>query len=202
MVSTRVRRAAAPQQTVTRPVIPARDWGWAALAGLELNLPTGPGDKFAIAATWASGALGYVFTSGVQNLSAYGVGGANGVSVGQVSFAAIADAVYGNNAGSSTDMQLVDGWSIYAGLKHNWSPNLFSTLYGGYGATDWGTSTRNLACTGSTAVAAPSFCSPDAAFMQIGSLTEWQPVKNFTVGLDIIYKRSTPERSVARPTSL
>ncbi|MBI4276053.1 MAG: porin [Rhizobiales bacterium] len=171
---------------------PDREWGWAALAGLELNLPTGPGDKFTIAATYASGALGYVVTTGVSTgpgsngaISAFGTGGANGVSAGQFAYLPWADGIYG----VSGDIEKIDGWSVYAGLKHGWSPNLFSTLYGGYLEFDWGSTGRNLYCTGTRTGTPVATCDPDGSFWQVGSLTQWEPVKNFTVGLDIIYNK-------------
>ncbi len=161
---------------------PDREWGWAVSAGLQLNLPTGPGDLFAISTSWATGALGYI--SAVGNFTSFGTGGRNGIYAGSVALIPIAEAIYG----TAGDAELVDGWNIYAGLKHNWSTNLWSSLYGGYMAISWDGAARNLYCTGSK-TATLTGCDPSGEYWQLGSLTQWEPVKNFTIGLEIMYTK-------------
>jgi hypothetical protein len=172
---------------------PDREWGWAAIAGLELNLPTGPGDKFTIAATWADGALGYVITTGqstgaVSNgaMSAFGTGGGNGIAAGTVAYAPWADGIYGT---SGSKIETIEGWSIYAGFLHKWTPNLNTSVYGGRMEIDWGSTATNLYCTGTPGGSPAAGCNPDWSFWQIGTRTEWSPVANFTVGLEVIYNK-------------
>jgi hypothetical protein len=163
---------------------PDREWGWAALAGIELNLPTGPGDKFAIAATWADGALGYTSTNGVQSMGMFGTGGSNGQSIASVALGPIVDGIYATGG----QIETIEAWSIYAALNHKWTPNLQTSLYGGYMEIDWGTTATNLYCSGSASTSVAG-CNPDFSYWQAGSRTEWSPVANFTVGLDIMYTK-------------
>ena len=89
--------------------------GWAALAGVKINLPMlGEGDAIALQGTYGQGALGYVL-SGWQG----------GSAVSTRDF-------YVNGTGIDQST----GYALYAGLTHNFNKKVYATLAGGFAAYD------------------------------------------------------------------
>ena len=160
---------------------PGSKWGWAAQAGLILNLPTAKGDALYLQAAYGEGAMGYVSGQGFATAQWY----SSNTSVGGMW---VADAVYGGALG--TTVELTKGWSILAAIQHYWQPNLRTSLYGGYMAFDYSAAAN--AAIGATAAgvgAAVANNNADSAMWQIGSRTVWNPVTNLDVGLDVMYTR-------------
>jgi hypothetical protein len=159
---------------------PDNEWGWAVAAGLSLNIPGMPGDRFGVQATWASGATGYNTNSGFWTI----YDGNNSAG-----FARAYDGVF--NTGTS--IELVDSWSVVAGYQHIWNPQWRSAWYGGYVEVDYNGTATALICAapGATpAIAAfGAFCNPDYSFYQIGSRTQWNPVPLLDIGLDVLYTK-------------
>ncbi len=112
---------------------PDDKWGWAISGGFLLkNLPTGPGDKFSVDATYTEGAPKYIIGGTVGNSYAFygsGNGGYQGFAAG-----ALFDAVYGP---SGTDLQLTKVWGVRASFLHNWTPNWETGVFGGYTNVDY-----------------------------------------------------------------
>ncbi|HZD88966.1 MAG TPA: porin [Pseudolabrys sp.] len=141
--------------------------GWAAGAGLKVNLPWGHGDNVSMQAAYAKGALSYSMAltgrAGGVNVSE------NGTDFGYMN---LDDAV---NTGTS--LELTESWSVVAGLMHHWNPEWNTSLYGGYGEVNFN----------GASAAALGLGSPDWNFGQIASRTAWTPVKNLTFSVDLIY---------------
>ncbi|MER2607210.1 MAG: porin [Siculibacillus sp.] len=90
--------------------------GYAVGAGVKVNLPMlAAGDQLALQAVYGKGALGYVFGSSRPT--------------GAPAWVDFFDDGAGNISQSSA-------WSIAAGLTHNWSKTLGSTLAGSYASYD------------------------------------------------------------------
>jgi hypothetical protein len=168
--------------TTTTTGHPGEVLGWAAGAGAEFKLPTfGQGDKVGVQFVYSEGAAGYAaFSHSTAGL--YGSG--NSVAVGWLS-----DGVYTN--GSS--VELTTAWSVVAGYEHNWSPNFQTSLYGALLQVDYNQKATSYFCVaGTTGVAQTAFsglsnCNPDYSVWYVGTRTQWKPVKNLSLGVDVMY---------------
>jgi hypothetical protein len=160
---------------------PADAWGWAAGAGLRVNLPS-PGDSFDVQAQYCRGASGRCIISSSARLAdqAFGL-----VSGGTIGLAWVDDAFLANSAATgATQLQLPAAWNIYAAIQHYWVSSLRTSLYGGY--VDYRANSSAV----DVLVCAPNKFAAgcaDWAAWQIGSRTLWNPVRNLDVGVDVQY---------------
>lgn len=191
---------------------PGDKWGGAISAGLELNLANwgwSKGDSFAIQSQYCVGdSESCVNNSGARQADLFW-GRKNG---GNIGLAWVDDAYFANTAAGvfapnaiQTGLQLPTAWNIWAAVQHYWTPELRTSLYGGYlefkansSAVDasfcaplhaGGTITNGGVIKGSSAVSA-SGCT-DWATWAIGSRTIWNPTKNLDIGVDVLYSRLT-----------
>ena len=167
---------------------PEDKWGFAISGGLLLkNLPTGPGDKFSVDATYTEGAPKYVIGGTVGNsFSQFG----GGSDLGYQSFAsgALFDGVFTNGG----ETQLTKVWGVRASYLHNWSPNWETGVFGGYTHVDY-----NATATAAIQAALPAIglsagraaYNPDFNIWQIGTRTAWTPVQNLTFSAEVLYSR-------------
>jgi hypothetical protein len=175
--------------------------GGAVLAGLQLkNLPTGPGDKFSLDATWSKGATKYVI-GGVtgNNFDIFGPGSSALGGYQTFAVAQMFDAVYG----TGSQLELTTAWGVRATFVHNWSPNWETGVFGSYSKVDYNTNASLGICAAqaravaglvnAAGVAASQgngySCNPDFAIFQIGTQTAWTPVKNLTFRVEAMYSR-------------
>jgi Porin subfamily len=108
---------------------PADAWGWAAGAGLRVNLPS-PGDSFDVQAQYCRGWSGRCIINSSSRLADQAFGLVSGRTIG---LAWVDDAFMANSAATgATQLQLPAAWNIYAGIQHYWVPSLRTSLYGGY----------------------------------------------------------------------
>jgi hypothetical protein len=160
---------------------PADAWGWAAGAGLRVNLPS-PGDSFDVQAQYCRGWSGRCIINSSSRLADQTFGLVNGGTIG---LAWVDDAFMANSAVTgATQLQLPVAWNIYAGIQHYWVPNLRTSLYGGY------VNYRAESSAVDALVCAPNRFGPgcaDWAAWQIGSRTLWNPVRSLDVGVDVQY---------------
>ena len=157
---------------------PGDEVGWAAGAGVKVNLPWGKGDSFAVQGTYSEGALRYVGSG----LAGFGLWSGNSVALGWV-----ADAVYSPVVGSA--LQLTTGWSVVAGIDHHWDPHWKTSLYGTYGDISYNGAATTLFNLAICATAACAAIGPDFQFWQIGSRTVWTPVQNLDLSVDVMYNQ-------------
>src|SRR2546421_8155198 len=177
-------------------------YGWAAMAGIVLNIPWNKGDKFWVEGTIAEGASGYVGWSGsiVGTVNQYGrFNGAN------VAAAWALDSIFGTlvSTNGATAQQLTRFWSLAAAFEHYWTPALRTDLFGSYTAADFNDVATTLFCsspqspvrrlaapntplTGATVVAG---CNPDFNLWNAGIRTIWNPAPQFDIGLEVMYTR-------------
>ena len=161
---------------------PNDEVGWAIGGGLNLNVPWAQGDTFSVQAAYTQGALAYV-AQGLAGGSALG----NGLAVfnGQnVALGYATDGVYGPTG----SIELTSAWSVYAGIQHYWTPNLRTSLYGGYLALMYNANATALIC-GDLPGAHTGACNADWQMFQIGSRTVFNPVANLDLSVDILYNR-------------
>jgi hypothetical protein len=175
---------------------PSDQWGWAAGAGLKLNLPMiTQGDWFQAQVNVTQGALGYAFFS---QKSDWGM--TNGA---QEAFGVLSDCVYGGTlavAASQTGCQKTSAWGFNAGFEHYWTPSVHESFYGDYYQVNYGTSANAMLCafagggnglqngTGGTAATATPGCNNNWSTFGVGSRLQWDVTKSFYLGVEVLYE--------------
>ena len=147
--------------------------GWAASVGGLLRIPGLPGDTFGFQFAYAEGATDFVTAN-------YGTGTFFLTKDNKTGTGFVYDGV----ATSATNVDLVTAWGIEAGFEHNWSKTLKTSIAGGYVQLDY-TSASSLAICGAALFALG--CRADNGVWNVGSRTQWSPVRNFSLALDVMY---------------
>jgi hypothetical protein len=171
---------------------PANAYGWAVGGAFLINLPnfgsrsdvnSQPNvDQFGLQATVGKGALGYT-TDGV---------GPWALAKGNTSISAAwgVDGIYG----TGTNVELTNSWSVYAAYQHLWTPNWRTSIYADYLAVNYDGPATSLIC-GPAGTGAMGFtltsggCNPNFKVWQVGTRTQWNPVSQLDVGVDVLYSR-------------
>jgi hypothetical protein len=179
--------------------------GWAVTTGFVLNLPMiAPGDRLSAGVVYSKGAVGYAaVTPSGSFLNKF-----EGNSVG---FGFWEDGIYEggvtpgacNPAAGCGDIQLTTAFSVSAAFEHLWTPSLKTSLYGSYVSVSHNDAGAFLICNSGTTSAtntgsgsvftagipAATGCDPDWSAWNIGSRTQWEPVKGLIMGVDVIYNK-------------
>jgi hypothetical protein len=182
---------------------PADKWGWAAMAGIVVNLPWAKGDQFWVEGAYTVGAPAY--TGWNQNGQYSSFVRFNG---GTVAAAWALDAVFANVVGpgaaglNGSGLELTTVWTIAAAIQHYWTPALRTSLFGAYTATDFNTNANNIMCASpngpvrTAAGATPNYatgpvngCNFDFNVWAIGTRTIWNPVPNLDIGVEVVYTK-------------
>lgn len=156
---------------------PNDDWGWAVLAGIRFDIAETT--TIYVEGAYADGALGYL-----------GFGASNGVNGFAAGLATNADEDFvGFGTGSSVDVtgESISGWYVGGGIRHFWTPAVFTSLVGSYGETDKYTAFVS------------NFLGTDDGFTVIDGKTKvyslaanigWRPVKGlqFVLQYDRVYE--------------
>jgi len=186
---------------------PDDKWGWAAMAGLELNLDRflpwfGKGDSFSVQGQYCVGAsLDCYYNSGTRLSDvAWSLINVNKIGLGWVD-----DGYFANSpATGRTELQLSTNWNVIAAIQHFWWPELRTSLYGGYADYKANSSAVDTeVCqalnnhtflannhTGITLLNGSQVSNTgcaDWAAWSAGSRTLWNPVKNLDIGVDVLY---------------
>jgi hypothetical protein len=185
----------------SRFIAPNDAWGWAAMAGIVINLPWAKGDKFYVEGTVSEGNGSYVgWSNSVGTTNTYGrFNGAN------VAAAWAIDSIFGTlvSTNGATGQQLTRFWSINGALEHYWTPALRTSVFGSYTAADFNATATTLFCsspqspvrnrlapnTPLTGAAAVPGCDPDFNVWAVGTRTIWNPAPQFDIGLEVMYTR-------------
>jgi hypothetical protein len=175
---------------------PVDKLGWAVAVGGMLNLPGG--DQAGANFVYAKGASGYAMGPAI-NHQIYDA--STSVGVGWTS-----DGIFE----SGLDIELTEAWSINAAYQHIWAnPKWRTSVYGGYAAIRYNDAAKRIilshlpGAAGSTPCGVPvggavwppigitagtgNSCDPDWSFYQIGSRTQWNPVPQLDIGIDVFY---------------
>jgi hypothetical protein len=176
---------------------PDNAFGWAAMAGIVINLPWNKGDKFWVEGAYTQGAASYVgWSATVGTTSTYQRVGGNSLMA-----AWALDSVFGclgPGLTNCTNQQLTTYWTIAAALEHYWTPALRSDLFASYTAADFNGTATTLFCTSAAspvktlAGGTPTTtvgCNPDFGVFNAGLRTIWNPAPQFDIGLEVMYTR-------------
>jgi hypothetical protein len=168
---------------------PADAYGWAATVGAQFNIPTvtgRPDDTWGFEFRVGDGTPGFMTNSPFWQMYR------NSNSVG---VAWVPDAVFD---GTGTEVQLTRAWSVGAAYQHFWNRKWRTSWYGGYVSVDFNDTATGMICA-NRATGIPLFgaqaqpigfnCNPDFSFYQVGSRTQWNPVPQLDIGVDLLYTK-------------
>ena len=139
-------------------------------------------------AVYTDGASRYNFQSLFPtSISMFG-GTNNPLAYQSLGFASINDAVFVNGS----NLETVKTWGFRGGFTHNWDPYWASSIYGAYGAVQYGGLAKTAICgvggvggTARTTLGLTGNCNPDFNIAVIGGTIVWTPVKNLAFTLDV-----------------
>jgi hypothetical protein len=166
---------------------PDDKFGWAFAGSALFNNPFGlSGDSVGFIAAFSRGAAGYATANGGIK-EVFG----SGNSVG---FGVITDGVYANNG----QIQLTDVWSVTGAYEHLWNPMWRTSVYGGIVGVSYNDEAKNTLCASTgpaaalvknAAIGGIQFdnCSPNFSYSLVGTRTQWNPVQDLSVGLDLTW---------------
>jgi hypothetical protein len=171
---------------------PDNAFGWAVNGAILINLPSFGAtsnvnsqpnvDQFKAQVAYGKGAVGYV-TNATNTSTLYGSN--NTLAAGWA-----VDGLY--SAANGANVELTTAWAAMAGYQHIWTPNWRTSVYGGYLNVSYDGAAQTIL--GSSP--AGWFCSPactsgkiDPSFSiwQAGTRTQWNPVSQLDVGVDVLY---------------
>jgi hypothetical protein len=156
---------------------PDTEYGFAVSGTAHVNLPfLAPGDAAWIAATYTRGATAYV--SGGNAPLASSPFSELSPRFGFVD--AFINPVNG-------DIELTDAWSIAGGLRHYWTPQLRSNLFGSYLRVEFGGNAGGVDPATGFATGLSDFNE-----WRIGANVFWQPVSGLDLGVEVIYANLDP----------
>jgi len=176
---------------------PDDKWGWAGQLALSIkNIPTGPGDTINVQGVYTDGATRY----NIQDLSQAG-------SMTYFSGTNVAGAYQSIGLGVAPDsvfvtggqQQLVQTWGMRGAFVHNWNPYWNTSIYGAYAQIMYNSTAKTAICGPAGNGVGGSFgavfgtagltsCNPDYNIAQIGTQTQWTPVKNLTFTADLTWQ--------------
>ena len=163
---------------------PDTDYGFAVAASAGFNLPAlAPGDALWFSATYADGALAYLDggNSGTIISPRTEFGGGN---IG------LADAYVNTLTG---DIKTGRGWAIAGGLRHYWTPQVRSNLFGSYMRVNYSGGSSFVNAVGATVGL------PDFSEYRVGANVFWQPVSGLDLGVEVIYANVDPRGRIGVP---
>ena len=176
---------------------PDDKWGWAGALALSIkNIPTGPGDTINVQGVYTNGATRY----NIQDLSGAGAftyfGNTSVPGAYQsIGFGIAPDSVFV----SGGSQQLITTYGVRGAYVHNWNPYWNTSVYGAWAQVNYNSTAKGYICgPGGTGVGGSfgvligatsnlTSCNPDYSIAQIGTQTQWTPVKNLTFSADFTY---------------
>lgn len=166
---------------VNRVGLPVNDrdtkYGFAVKGAVKLNLPMiAPGDEFWAEVAYSEGALGYI--------------GANNYGFHQNINVPIADATMNANG----NIKLTRGWSAMVDFLHYWTPSIRQNVFASYMKIDYNHSAYGTAYTDSLGTYNVGFV-PTTEW-RVGTNLIWSPIKNFDIGVEVLYSRVDPKGRV------
>ena len=107
----------------------------------------------------------------------------------------------------TASQQLTSAYGAYLAFEHKWNSEWRTSIFGGGHYLDYNATANALLCSkyapgavgspGTLAFAPGQTCDMDMLTWQAGSRTIWAPVKDLTMGLEVIYSRLEPRNDGA-----
>jgi hypothetical protein len=175
---------------------PSDKYGWAVAGGAKFNLQGG--DALGFNVCYTQGAPGFC-----TNNNFFQVYNSNtSVALGWV-----ADGIFTGTAAGGSQVELTTAWSALAFYEHIWNPKWRTAVGGGYVNVDYNANATtailqktlgaaaacNVAAVGAATttftLTAGNGCNPDVSFWEAYMRTQWNPVAQLDIGLEILYSR-------------
>lgn len=151
-------------------------YGWAVKGGVKLDLPMiAPGDELWVEGAYSQGALSYI-------------GG--DYKFHPNTAIAIVD-VYGN--ADSSIRKKTRGWSAMVDFLHYWTSSIRQNVFASYMKVDYDRFAYNTKYL--QGVAYNNGLVPTSEW-RVGTNLIWSPIKNFDIGAEVLYSRTTPKGRV------
>jgi hypothetical protein len=176
---------------------PESKLGFAVTTGFILNLPMiAPGDRLSAGVVYSEGAIGYASVTpsgGVWNRfdgAEFGTGfWEDAIYEGGVTAAGCPATI-----GGCGKIQLTTAWSASIAFEHLWTPSLKTSWYGSYIDVSHNEAGNFLICNSAGGVFTPGLpaatgCNADWSSWNVGTRTQWEPVKGLVMGIDVIYNK-------------
>jgi hypothetical protein len=181
---------------------PEDETGFAVTGGFIFNLPMiARGDRFSAQAVYSEGAIKYAAVTPTSN------GSAIGRQTDSVGFGYLFDALFTVPAGATAgNLELTTAWSFSAAFEHFWTPALRTSIYGSYIDVSYSGNARAALCAGGGPFGGVgggnvAGCNPDFSAWNIGSRTQWEPVRGLIMGVDVIYNHLNSARTATGLTT-
>jgi hypothetical protein len=157
-------------------------------AGLKLNLPMiAKGDVLFLNAAYANGMTEYT-TNWSSFKSSDVKRNVGGFVVTQPSW------IYSKDALGNPNIETLKSWDLAAVFTHYWTPTIRHSFLASYGRVD-GTASSKAVTFGATGAFG------DATVWNVGTQVAWLPVRNFQIGVEVLYASVTQDvrRTVVNP---
>ncbi len=187
-------------------IAPTDRWGWAAMAGVVVNLPwsTCCGDKV-YDRFWIEGA----YSEGAPSYNGFATSEGHDPFVVRFQGSHVAagwalDAIFANNPLTPfSGLVLPSTWDVAGAIEHYWTPAVRTSVFTSYTAWDPGSQGNLIMCsspsspvrtntafpTAPTGATALPGCDFKFAVWGVGTRTIWNPVKNLELGFEVIYTK-------------
>jgi hypothetical protein len=174
---------------------PDNAYGWAVGTGFAINLPTlgatanvqseSNVDQIKAEISYTRGASGYASNSNDTDTV---FNGNSHVGAGW-----LVDGVYGKTAAGPQQVELTTAWGSFGGYQHIWTPQWRTSLYGGYLKVSYDQNATTMLCgSGGTTFHFNNPCLTgmfNYSVWQAGTRTQWNPVSQLDVGVDVLYSK-------------
>ncbi len=169
-------------------------------AALKLNLPTGVRDALYVAGTYSVGATTDAFTN-IAPGSAFGIFGGSNIAYQSIVGGYVWDSVYTSTTRTGaglvvgpTGQQLTTGYGGSIAFEHGWSPEWRTSIFGGAAVLDYNDTANAILCSRHVAAGGPGVlsnaltdCNMDYRIVGAGSRTYWSPVRDLTIGVELMW---------------
>jgi hypothetical protein len=160
-------------------------------AAFKFNVPTGVNDALYIGGTYAVGASTDVFASIGQG-STFGLFGSSSTRYQSIAGGYLFDSVYDTRNGTGQQLTTTYGGSV--AFEHGWNAEWRTSVFGGAQVIDYNATANAILCARQTVAGgagvlsnAATTCNMDYRIAGVGSRTYWTPVRDLTIGLEVMW---------------
>lgn len=179
---------------------PSDKLGGAVSSGFRFNVPTGVNDSLYVMGSYSVGATGNIFGNIGQG-SSFGLFGGSNSAYGSIAGGYLFDSVYSTTTRAGAGLivgpagqQLTTAYGGTIAFEHGWNPEWRTSLFGGVQVVDYNATANAILCSrfgvgsaSGTLSNALTSCNMDYRIAGVGSRTYWTPVRDLTVGLEVMW---------------
>ncbi len=169
-------------------------------AAFKFNTPTGVNDSLYISGAYAIGASADMFANIGQG-SLFGIFGSSSTAYQSIVGGYLFDSVYSTTARTGagitvgpTGQQLTTTYGGSLAFEHGWNAEWRTSIFGGAQIIDYGSTANAILCSRMTVAGgagvlsnANSTCNMDYRIVGVGSRTYWSPVRDLTIGVELMW---------------